>query len=100
MISMCFRIGCWDDMPCAVQNIDSLVSSYIQPYTRQTSETKHKSLKHMNIYCGWQELEVKMWVSADRGQSFKSAHFPYQLSERSYRVVDSKENSVFVQVAS
>jgi hypothetical protein len=46
-----------------------------------------------------QELEVKMWVSADRGLSFKPAHFPYQLSERSYRVVDSKENSVFVQVS-
>jgi len=26
------------------------------------------------------------------------AQFPYQLSERSYRVVDSKEDSVFVQV--
>ena len=37
-------------------------------------------------------------VSPDKGKSFERAHYPYQLSERSYRVVDSKEDSVFVQV--
>lgn len=39
-----------------------------------------------------------MWVSADSGSEWRLAHFPYQLSERSYRVVDWKESSVFVQV--
>jgi hypothetical protein len=34
---------------------------------------------------------VTLHVSSDRGKSFLPAHFPYQLSERSYRVVDSKE---------
>ena len=42
--------------------------------------------------------QVKLWVSADGAASFKVSSFPYQLSERSYRVVDSKEGSVFVQV--
>eukprot|EP00960_Hanusia_phi_P077226 768667-Hanusia_phi.AAC.8 len=46
-----------------------------------------------------EELEVKLHVSADGGKTFKTAQFPYQLSERSYRVVDSKEGSVFVQVS-
>jgi len=46
-----------------------------------------------------EELEVKLHVSADQGRVFQRALFPYQLSERSYRVVDSKEESVFVQVS-
>ena len=46
-----------------------------------------------------EELEVTLHVSSDRGLTFLPAHFPYQLSERSYRVVDSKEGSVFVQVS-
>ena len=46
-----------------------------------------------------EELEVTLHVSSDKGKSFLPAHFPYQLSERSYRVVDSKEGSVFVQVS-
>jgi hypothetical protein len=40
-----------------------------------------------------EELEVTLHVSSDRGKTFLPAHFPYQLSERSYRVVDSKEGS-------
>mmetsp|Transcript_40785 Transcript_40785/g.96132 ORF Transcript_40785/g.96132 Transcript_40785/m.96132 type:complete len:871 (-) Transcript_40785:64-2676(-) len=46
-----------------------------------------------------EELEVILHVSPDKGATFQRAQFPYQLSERSYRVVDSKEDSVFVQVA-
>ena len=46
-----------------------------------------------------EELEVTLHVISDRGLTFLPAHFPYQLSERSYRVVDSKEGSVFVQVS-
>ena len=45
-----------------------------------------------------EELEVRMAVSSDRGATFSTSHFPYKLSEKSYRVVDSKESSVFVQV--
>ena len=46
-----------------------------------------------------EELEVILHVSADKGKTFQRAQFPYQLSERSYRVIDAKEESVFVQVA-